>query len=145
MNEFFFEIPGVPIAKRRPRFSRGRTYSDQKEQENDFKWLLKVAHSTEEQLADNWTRRTYHPPLAGPIFLKIIFTMPIPASFSKKKRKLLEGKAHLKTPDLDNLLKFFMDCANGILWKDDVQVYAIHAGKEYGVTPETRAEVIEHS
>lgn len=139
----FFEIAGVPTAKKRPRFGKGRAYSNQKEREGDFKWELKMAHSAITQLADGWTGRTYHPPLGKPLSLQILFIMPIPESFSEKKRKALNGKPHVKTPDLDNLLKFFMDCANGILWKDDAQVYWINAGKQYGESPGTRVEINE--
>ena len=62
--------------------------------------------------------------------------MPIPASISEKKWKA--GIIHTKKPDLDNLIKFVKDCANGILWHDDSQVVTIEAAKLYSEEPETR-------
>jgi Holliday junction resolvase RusA-like endonuclease len=71
------------------------------------------------------------------------FFMPIPASASKKQRALMEGCAvpHTKKPDLDNLIKFVKDCANGILWDDDSQVTAITAAKAYYPHPATEIQV----
>lgn len=40
---------------------------------------------------------------------QIIFHLPMPASWSKKKRAEHDGKPHTQRPDLDNLLKAVMD------------------------------------
>ncbi len=61
--------------------------------------------------------------------------MPIPASMPKKKLKA--DVQHTKKPDLDNLIKFVKDCANGVLWHDDSQVNNIQASKLYSVSPST--------
>ena len=42
-----------------------------------------------------------------------------------------KSKYHTKVPDLDNLLKAFMDAINGIAWADDKQVVEIEASKHY--------------
>ena len=123
-------IPGNPIGKARPRFyRRGKfvgVYNCQDTEEGKFKWEL-AAQSKEVQ------------PIETAIHLTCRFFMPIPASISKKKRALYEGCAipHTKKPDLDNLIKFVKDCANGILWKDDSQVIAITASKAYHPNPAT--------
>jgi Holliday junction resolvase RusA-like endonuclease len=39
----------------------------------------------------------------------IIFFIPVPSSWSKKKKKQYHGKFHQSKPDLDNLLKSFGD------------------------------------
>ena len=44
---------------------------------------------------------------------------------------------HIKKPDLDNLLKFTKDCLNGVVWKDDAQVFSIIAEKRYDPNPKT--------
>jgi Holliday junction resolvase RusA-like endonuclease len=116
-------IPGKPIAKARPKFARrGKsvtTYNPQESEEG--KWLtLAIGQITEK--------------LSGPIHLEAEFFMPIPESTSAKKRRLmLLGEiAHIKKPDLDNLIKFCKDCLNGIAWNDDAQVISINASKKYG-------------
>jgi len=38
---------------------------------------------------------------------------------------------HTKRPDVDNFVKFYMDCMNKIVYLDDSQVIEIHAKKEY--------------
>ena len=45
--------------------------------------------------------------------------IPFPKSYSKKKRRELEGKPHRVKPDLDNCLKSIMD----VLLKNDQGIY----------------------
>ena len=130
-------ISGTPIAKKRPRFvRRGKfvgTYNCQDTEEGKFKWEL---------LRGVLPHRDGDGPLAPagiPVSLDVIFFMPIPASISKKKRGEYEGCAipHTKKPDLDNLVKFVKDCANGVLWRDDSQVVILTASKSYHPNPGT--------
>lgn len=128
MNELIFKIPGNPLAKKRPRFARRRkfvtTYNDQETEEGKFICLM------QSQL------KGHNPIPAGtPIKLTLIFYMPIPSSVSQKKLKA--GIHHTKKPDLDNLIKFVKDCANGVLWHDDSQVNEIQALKIYNFSPST--------
>ncbi len=39
----------------------------------------------------------------------IIFNIPMPKSWSKKKRIEMNGTPHMKTPDIDNLTKALLD------------------------------------
>lgn len=126
-------IPGVPIAKARPRFvRRGKfvgTYNCQDTEEGRFKWeLLKEVRPY---------RTSEGPPAAPgvPVALVADFYMPIPA-MSKKKRAALDLR-HVKKPDADNLLKFLKDCGNGVLWADDSQVCEVTARKIYNDNPRT--------
>jgi Holliday junction resolvase RusA-like endonuclease len=48
------------------------------------------------------------------------FHLPIP----KSRKDLLSGEVHQEKPDLDNLLKAFMDC-----WEQDKGVHTINAKK----------------
>lgn len=61
--------------------------------------------------------------------------MPIPKSWSKKKREETyhQKVPHVKKPDTDNLEKMLFDCMNGIVWKDDCQVWRVHKEKSYSV------------
>jgi len=86
-------------------------------------------------------------PILMPIEMDIIFEMPIPKATSKVKRRyMLQGDMYPMTkPDLDNLVKFTLDCLNGILFHDDKQVQILHARKVYSESPRTivRALCIE--
>jgi Holliday junction resolvase RusA-like endonuclease len=119
-------IPGPPIAKKRPRFYRRGsfvgTYNPQETEEG--RWLL--------------TARSQFPQekLFGPLTLDIFFYMPIPKG-SLKKIQSMNQTPHVKTPDVDNCIKFVLDCLNGELWEDDRQVWKINARKVYAINPET--------
>lgn len=70
-------------------------------------------------------------PLEGPVSLSVTFHIPMPNSWSLKKKKSLLGAPVTVKPDADNLVKGIMDAANGILYKDDNQVTDIQAKKRY--------------
>lgn len=117
-------IQGQPISKMRPRFAnRGRyvkVYSAQ-ETEEGRTWL---------EIKSQWGRE----PLEGPVILKMMFTFKIPASTSKLNRGLMECNKirHCKKPDIDNCAKYYLDVMNGLVFKDDSQVWGIQAWKAWG-------------
>src|SRR3712207_3372055 len=53
--------------------------------------------------------RVFLPGYRLPDKLDITFLIPMPRSWSKKKRAELVGAPHQDTPDTDNLVKGFMD------------------------------------
>lgn len=57
----------------------------------------------------------------------LIFYLPMPKSWSKKKKEALNGCAHQKRPDIDNLCKSFLDA----LFSDDSKVWKITAEKRW--------------
>jgi Holliday junction resolvase RusA-like endonuclease len=79
---------------------------------------------------------------SGPLEVFIWFTMPIPDSYSKKKKAGLIGEYHIKKPDTDNLVKGVFDALNKILWQDDNQVSKVTAIKVYGEIPGIEVEVL---
>jgi len=60
--------------------------------------------------------------------LQIRFELPMPPSWSEKMKKLMEGTPHRNRPDIDNLLKGFMDA----LLTEDSAVYSVTAEKYWG-------------
>ena len=56
---------------------------------------------------------------------EIEFHVPMPKSWSKKKKKLHDGKPHNQTPALDNLLKAWKDS----VFEEDSVVWRVHACK----------------
>jgi len=85
-------------------------------------------------------------PLTGPIRLRVCFMMPTTKGWPKYKIEWINNGLlipHVKTPDLDNLIKWVKDCLNGWLWKDDSQVYQIEAYKIYSLEATTSIEIIE--
>jgi Holliday junction resolvase RusA-like endonuclease len=118
-------IPGNPIPKHRVRSAtrHGKvfTYSDQAAQTNDVKWQIKAQYKGK--------------PLTGAVGVTAIYYMPIPKSWSKKKKREHIGKWHIAKPDKDNLEKFIKDCGNGILWNDDSQCALDFSVKVYDDNP----------
>jgi Holliday junction resolvase RusA-like endonuclease len=62
--------------------------------------------------------------------LHVIFYLPIPKSYSKKKRAELLGTLHGEKPDIDNLAKGFMDAFKA----EDKQVAILRAEKYWAET-----------
>lgn len=116
-----FIISGKPIPLKRARsFKRGDTighYNSQK------KHMQAVYYSIQSQLPTD-----YKPP-TDPLHLIVSFHMPFPASYPKKKREALAGDYHTLKPDLSNLVKFYEDALNGLLWVDDQQIARITTRK----------------
>lgn len=131
-------VPGVPLAKKRPRFTtingHARAFNCQDTEEGKFRW----------ELLREWGQRT---PMTGPLALTVTFEMPIPKGTSKKQAAHMAAETvrHTKKPDLDNLVKFVKDCANGVLWQDDCQVVTLKAAKRYSITPGTYVHIRELS
>lgn len=59
----------------------------------------------------------------------VIFTMPMPASWSEKRKSLFDGNPHQQKPDASNLLKAFEDC----LWAEDSCIWDVRATKVWGM------------
>ena len=119
-------VPGDPVAAPRPRTSRGRTYDPKSAQKIKHALLIKA------QLPDDHVR------WSAAVSLRVDFRMPIPKSYSKKKRAELAGKPHIFRPDTDNLLKHIKDCMTMAgVWSDDSIVSILIASKIYSTIPET--------
>lgn len=84
----------------RPSVTRYRTYCDQ----------LRY-----------WLGEDYELPPA----LQVAFFLPMPRSWSMKKRERMAYSPHLQRPDIDNLVKGFMDAFK----KEDSHVYKLKAEK----------------
>lgn len=63
--------------------------------------------------------------------------MPIPKSWSNRRRKAIVGEPHVFKPDCDNLLKFIGDALNGMAWEDDAWIYEASIEKIYSLEPRT--------
>lgn len=70
-----------------------------------------------------------NPPLKGAIEVKFLLGIEPPKSTSKKKRSELIGSPHQSKPDVDNCMKFYLDCLKEIVFEDDAKVYKISCEK----------------
>lgn len=74
-----------------------------------------------------------------PLSLQLVFYMPIPASYSQKKRQDLLNQPHNEKPDIDNLVKAVLDT----LAPEDKTVWRVYAEKYWSDTPGIEIEHIE--
>lgn len=86
------------------------------------------------------------PMLDGPLELTITFYLPRPKSHfgSGRNASSVRGGAPAfptVKPDVSKLIRAVEDAITGIVWRDDAQVIAQHAFKEYGLTARTEIEV----
>ena len=139
-----FTIPGEPVPKARPRaaqiggFVRIYTPKTTAKYENQVRAAARLAFAGTN-------------PMGGPLRLRIDFTLPVPASWPKyRKREALAGLTYPSlrgSGDSDNLAKSILDGMNPaptkrgkipnppICWFDDAQVTDLIVTKRYGAEP----------
>ena len=121
-----FEVTGPPVPWSRAR-RKGNRYFNKPEM---VSYQDQIAWAAKEQMKGR-------EPLEGPIALIVNAWMPIPQSWSKKKRLAAVERQISPTtkPDLDNIVKQVEDALNKVVFKDDSQVINITASKRYCVDP----------
>ena len=127
-----FVVPGAPVGKGRPRFSRQGAYTPEKTA--IYENLVKVKA---EQAMDGRTM------IEGAVEVSVRLIVTPPASWSQKKqREALEGRIFpTSKPDIDNVLKGIMDACNEIVFKDDKQAVDVRVVKRYGQVARAAVEV----
>jgi Holliday junction resolvase RusA-like endonuclease len=127
----FFTVPGVPVAKGRPRLTtiggKARAFTPAK----TVLYEQLVALAAQRAIGGAG-------PLEGALSVTVTAFLPVPASWSRKKRDAaLAGDIRpTSRPDTDNYLKAALDGMNGIVYRDDAQVVRVVAAKFYGTAPE---------
>lgn len=137
-------IPGDPIPKARARVTKkGFAYDPQ--------WELKkrVCKYLEEEVCNFYAKdrnriEGHKLSTAEGLEINWCFHMPIPKSFSQFKKNACKWGfiEHTSKPDRSNLEKFYEDCANGILWKDDSQITKGAVIKKYCSDDNPRTEIV---
>ena len=130
--KFIINEPPAAKARHKHRLVKGRviTYDPQAPQKNYIRTVLKHVLRVE-KMPD------------APLAIKLTFCLPIPQGWPRKKKLLAAWGVvkPLSKPDTDNLEKFILDCANGILYSDDKIIVDSHSRKIYSLTPRTIVEV----
>jgi len=120
-------IDGIPIAQARMRITCrggfGQIYDPQSKEKNVLRQVIKQQN----------TEFFLHPRIS------FIFHMPIPKSTPKKCLPLFNSGLlkHEKKPDIDNLVKLYLDCLDGISFEGDQKVQLGACLKLYHPTPKT--------
>ena len=138
------EIPGPPIPKARHRSFMLKGHIAQYDPQREVK--EKVRAQMLAQVTDIFNSEDKAVVLDGTAVLRaetykvhIDFFLPFPRFKNKTdEHRLLWGiEKVVSKPDVDNLAKFYLDCANGTLFEDDKQIVELHVRKIYSVNPRT--------
>jgi Holliday junction resolvase RusA-like endonuclease len=121
-------IGGEPVAKGRPRATRrGFVYTPAATRKYEAHGRLAA------QLAMDG-----RPPITVPVSTKIVIDLPVPTSWSSKRRNAaLRGDiCPTSRPDADNYIKAALDAINEIVVTDDSLVVELVATKRYAAVPQ---------
>lgn len=111
---------GDPVALARARHSRATGHVYDSQRHIKLVWGIDLARIHDEE-----------PYFIGPIQMDVSFYLPIPASYSAKRKDKVRGQYNPLRPDLDNLLKFVCDVANKICYHDDSIITRVVSQKLY--------------
>jgi Holliday junction resolvase RusA-like endonuclease len=120
-------IDGPAVAKGRPRMTRkGFAYTPAATRKYEAHGRLAAQLAMDGQ-----------PPLTTPVRMVALVELPIPASWSGRRRTAgMTGDIRpTSRPDLDNYVKAAFDAINGIVVTDDSLVVELEARKSYGPDP----------
>jgi len=122
-----YTIDCVPIAWARPRINGNRFFDSQKEQKLSYQLVIKNQHRN-------------HPVYDNPLHLDAFFYFPIPKAQLKHNK---ENTLYVGRSDLDNLVKYILDCCNEVVFRDDALVVSMNARKLYSLKPRTEFTLTE--
>ncbi len=133
-------LHGPPVGKGRPRFRIARTkagaqfvtvYTDAKTRKYESR-LKDLAQRTMGGI----------PPLNEALAVEVMAYMPVPESWSGRKKDMALAGEIVPTgrPDIDNIFKC-VDSLNKIVWRDDSLIVDIHVWKFFSVEPRLIIEV----
>jgi Holliday junction resolvase RusA-like endonuclease len=120
-------IGGPPTAKGRPRMTRrGFAYTPAKTRKYEAHGRLAAQQAMNGQ-----------PPIAVPVRAEVTIELPVPASWSGKRREAaLRGEIRpTSRPDADNYVKAALDAVNAIVVADDSLVVDLVVTKKYAAVP----------
>lgn len=107
-----FTVPGIPVAKARPRFFRAGTHVRTFTPATSARFEERVRLCAQQAGMGIINE--------GPVELNVVAYWPMTGTPLKKGSR--PGRLKTARPDADNVLKAISDALNGIAYKDDAQV-----------------------
>jgi Holliday junction resolvase RusA-like endonuclease len=131
----YINIPGKPIPQQRHRlfrrYGRSMIFDPCSKEKKAVKKII------QDQFIHEKIQQFVNP------HVEFQFYFPYPAKLRKLKHKIIR---HNIKPDVDNLIKFYLDCMNGIVYEDDKTVSIGRAIKLCGpIQPSTHIKIEERS
>ena len=119
-----FVVKGAPVAKARARVVRGRAYTPEATkgyEERVTAGALQAMSISGKQMA----------PHRVPVKADVSIAIPMPTSWSGRRKLREQCTAHTQRPDVDNLVKVILDGCKGVVFTDDTQVFHVEATKQW--------------
>lgn len=141
-------IQGNPIPKARARFRRlGQRTMTYDPQDKSKKQIAQVMTTTLQHALNSenelWRNEAALIHSGSPIMVKARFYLPFQKVWrqSDLKEKEWGFVNHTSKPDCSNLIKFYEDCMNKTIFKDDSQIVVLMCDKQYSSNPRTEIEI----
>lgn len=124
------DVLGDPVGKGRGRAVNTASGTRVVTPSATRKWEAEARAIARQRMGDE-------PPWAGPVTVQVWAYSCPPKSWAKwKQEAALAGALPVTSrPDLDNVVKAALDAINGVVFRDDAQVYQVDARKAYGEKP----------
>jgi Holliday junction resolvase RusA-like endonuclease len=139
-NDFiYFEVPGEPFAKQRPRAARKGRYVTIYTPRETKEYESKVV---------SYYNRTYRgKELKGNLeaTIEAIFSVPKTAKKSEIEDMQDGITPHNKKPDVDNVAKVCLDALNGVAFEDDSSISSLMINKRFGKNPMAKIFIKENN
>lgn len=133
MEEIYIKIPGKPLAKKTHRTNVKVDVDWIAGKYKVHRWpyfpMTEEVKETKKAIIDQYKG----PLLDSGIFVRFIFHMKVPKSWSKRQTNLaLDGRIfHISKPDASNLAKYYEDCMKGLVYTDDSRIVWVSPIKKY--------------
>ena len=126
MMQIHFQVEGDPKGKGRPRFSRVGSFTKVYTDKQTLTYEAMIATFAKQAMGGT-------KPLKTPVSVFLYVRLPIPQTYSKKRREACLNGSEMpcKKPDIDNIAKTYLDAMNGVIFVDDTQVIDLHVKKVY--------------
>ena len=128
-----FIIPLIPVGQKRARKGKFGFYDPQN----------KIKRELKEWFYAEMIQKGVKMISKVPVEVKMTFHMPIPKSASKTLKNKYRQYCcpHIVKPDIDNIVKFYLDAMSSVVYQDDNCIFSVHATKVYSDQPRTELEV----
>lgn len=141
-ESLILNIPGEPIAWKRPA-GRITRYDSQKKEKEAVR-LHFIAQMRKQKAEYHRTELEGHH-CAYKVSMLFYLGLNQSEPVGQKNAKLWGLSPANEKPDCDNLAKFYLDCGNGLLWSDDKRVVSLYVRKLYSENPRTIIEVMSNN
>lgn len=138
MKKISFRVDGKPEGKARPRFSSAGKFARVYTPDNTRTYEKLIGRIAAIAMSGK-------APIINPVEVSFEICAPIPKSWSMRKKQQAENLEirPASKPDIDNVIKAYLDAMNTIVYQDDKQICAIKAERIYSNNPGVTITVIE--